>query len=197
MTHCAAWPGTSSPRNVPATPPSNRSGPRGLTPPGWCGQPGVGRAEALFCGEPQGHGINQVDVAAHQLGKGRLGIVVGEFPHQVHVVRVCHLPIIHYPRPAAELDIYFLRLFAPCGFPQFQAKSDGQRRFTFTQVPTGVHNVTLVTPFTDKNGNGGWSEMPLQSVTIRTGETTPVTIDTANLHLPGFGLRRPGIGGNN
>jgi hypothetical protein len=45
-------------------------------------------------GETQGHGIDQIDVASHQFSKGRLAIVAGKFPHQVHVVRVCHLPVI-------------------------------------------------------------------------------------------------------
>ena len=49
---------------------------------------------ARVAGETERHGIDEVDVAPHQLGKGRLGIVAGEFPHQVHVVRVCHLSII-------------------------------------------------------------------------------------------------------
>ncbi|HTV62769.1 MAG TPA: sigma-70 family RNA polymerase sigma factor [Verrucomicrobiae bacterium] len=83
-----------------------------------------------------------------------------------------------------------------CGF-HFQATTDAQGRFVFTQAPTGIHNVGLVTPFTARNGLGGWSQTPLQSVTISSDQITGVTIDTTNLFLPQFGRGRPGIGGDN
>jgi len=84
-----------------------------------------------------------------------------------------------------------------CGYPNFQAKTDDQGRFTFAQVPTGDHMVTLVTPFTDELRRGGWSATQLQQVTVSKSGITTVTIDTANLNLPSFRQKNPGIGGPN
>jgi len=41
----------------------------------------------------------------HQFGEGRLGIVPGKFPHQVHVVRVWHL--MNYPRQRQKWTNFF------------------------------------------------------------------------------------------
>lgn len=83
------------------------------------------------------------------------------------------------------------------GFPNFQAKTDDQGRFSFSQVPTGNHEITIVTSFTNDAGNTGWSEIPLQSATIGTGDTTPVTIDIKNSNLPEFFLRKIETDGTN
>jgi hypothetical protein len=45
---------------------------------------------AGIAGAAQSDGIDEVDVPPHQFGEGRLGIVPGKFPYQVHVIRVWH-----------------------------------------------------------------------------------------------------------
>ena len=64
-----------------------------------------------------------------------------------------------------------------CGFRQFQTKTDSQGRFSFTQVPTGIHNITLVTRFTGGNGLDVEAQTPLKEVTIRPNGTTTTTVE--------------------
>ena len=62
----------------------------------------------------------------------------------------------------------------------FQTKTDNDGHFIFSKVPPGNHEVTLIVPFHDNFGHDGWSEEPLQPVTIQAGEATTVTIDETN-----------------
>ncbi|HTR40654.1 MAG TPA: sigma-70 family RNA polymerase sigma factor [Pseudomonadales bacterium] len=62
----------------------------------------------------------------------------------------------------------------------FQAKTDSNGHFTFPQVPPGKRQVCLIVPF---NGNmsSGWTQLPLQTVTISAGESATITIDQTNM----------------
>jgi hypothetical protein len=46
--------------------------------------------------------------------------------------------------------------------------------------------VVLIVPFNDNLGHNGWSERPLQSVTVAAGENTSITIDNTNQFWPEF-----------
>ena len=67
-----------------------------------------------------------------------------------------------------------------CDFTAFQTKTDDEGRFVFAKVPDGNHEVMLVTTGTDQGGRQYWTSEPLQKVTIRSGETTTVTIGGSN-----------------
>ncbi|HTQ49862.1 MAG TPA: carboxypeptidase-like regulatory domain-containing protein, partial [Candidatus Acidoferrales bacterium] len=64
-----------------------------------------------------------------------------------------------------------------CDFYAFETRTDSSGRFVFPKVPEGDHEVMLVTSSTDPVGNISWTPMRLQRVTIRSGETTTITID--------------------
>src|SRR5471030_507275 len=64
---------------------------------------------AVVAGAAPRDGIDEVDVPPHEFGEGRLGIVAGKFPHQIHIVRVWHL--MNYPRQSQKWTNYFEEYF--------------------------------------------------------------------------------------
>lgn len=63
-----------------------------------------------------------------------------------------------------------------CDGMAFKTKTDSEGRFAFAKVPAGNHEVTLIVG----DMNSGWSESPLQKVTVVAGETTTITIGSSN-----------------
>ena len=64
--------------------------------------PGLNRIANL----PERNRIDQADMPADQRLKGRFGIPGGVLPHQVHVIRIGHLPIYYRPR---RIRTFFFR----------------------------------------------------------------------------------------
>ena len=73
-----------------------------------------------------------------------------------------------------------------CDSLSFRATTDSQGRFAFAQVPPGNRQVILIVPFSDNFGHNGWSELPLQPVSISAGETATITIDNTNQTFSDF-----------
>ncbi|HSY44115.1 MAG TPA: sigma-70 family RNA polymerase sigma factor, partial [Candidatus Acidoferrum sp.] len=73
-----------------------------------------------------------------------------------------------------------------CDSRAFQTTTDPQGRFILAQVPPGNRQMMLVIPFSDNFGHNGWTERPLQSITVDAGETNTVTVDNTNPYSPIF-----------
>jgi RNA polymerase sigma factor (sigma-70 family) len=64
-----------------------------------------------------------------------------------------------------------------CGFQAYQVESDTEGRFTIPRAPPGNHNLQRVTTVPGPNGDtSSWGPEGQTPVTVRPGETTPVTL---------------------
>lgn len=75
----------------------------------------------------------------------------------------------------------------------FQVKTDNNGQFVFPRVPPGTRLVTRTIYFKNLDGDTGWTERPLQKVTVSPGATATLTIDSTNQIIVGL----PGVSANN
>ena len=83
-----------------------------------------------------------------------------------------------------------------CDWDAFESRTDDQGRFTIPMAPPGNHEMTMIAPTTNELGQVGAAIPSLQPVSIAPGTDTVITIDTANLDVPEFMLRKWGLGAN-
>jgi RNA polymerase sigma factor (sigma-70 family) len=80
-----------------------------------------------------------------------------------------------------------------CDWDAFKASTDAQGRFTIPMAPPGNHEMTLIAISTNDIGQITTSVPSLQPVKIAPGTNTVIAIDTADLDLPEFMLKKWGL----